>query len=185
MKQLYDTKRKLAGKYKQADRPIKDKKGDVLTSDGDQLKRWREHVEELLNRPAQENPPDIPPAEQVLQVNCERPSKAEIEKAIHHPKRVKASGPDEIAAEAIKADLETSTEILHDVIGKIWDKEEIPTGWKEGYLVNLPKKGDMQEYRNERYNAPVSARKKYQRSHLGQTENSSGRQTQRLPCRLP
>ena len=40
MKQLYDTKRKLAGKYKQADRPIKDKKGDVLTSDGDQLKRW-------------------------------------------------------------------------------------------------------------------------------------------------
>ena len=26
MKQLYDTTRKLAGKYKQADRPIKDKK---------------------------------------------------------------------------------------------------------------------------------------------------------------
>ena len=66
MKQLYETTRKLAGKYKQADRPIKDKKSDVVTSDGDQLKRWRERFEELLNRPAPENPPDIPPADEVL-----------------------------------------------------------------------------------------------------------------------
>ena len=29
-----------------------------------------------------QNPPDIAPAEEVLQINCERPSKAEIEKAI-------------------------------------------------------------------------------------------------------
>ena len=131
MKQLYDTTRKLAGKYKPADRPIKDKKGDVLTSDGDQLKRWREHFEELLNLPAPENPSDIPPAEEVLQVNCESPSKAEIEKVIHHLKTGKASGPDEIPAEAVKADVETSTEMLHDIIGKIWDKEEIPTGLKD------------------------------------------------------
>ena len=54
IKHLYDTTRKLAENYKPANRLIKDKKGDVLTSDGDlhQLKRWREHFEELLNRPA-------------------------------------------------------------------------------------------------------------------------------------
>ena len=34
---LYDTTRKLAGKHKQVENPIKDKKGDVLTRDGDQL----------------------------------------------------------------------------------------------------------------------------------------------------
>ena len=150
MKQLYDVTRKLAGKYKNTDRPIKDKNGNVLTSDEDQLKRWREHFEELLNRPPPQNPPDIAPAEEVLQINCERPSKAEIEKAIQHMKRGKASGPDKIPAEAIKADIETSTEILHDLFGKIWEQEEIPTEWKEGYLVKLPKKGDMQECKNYR-----------------------------------
>ena len=150
MKQLYEITRKLAGKYKTTDRPIKDKNGNVLTSDEDQLKRWREHFEELLNRPPPQNPPDITPAEEVLQINCERPSKAEIEKAIHHMKRGKASGPDKIPAEAIKADIETSTEILHDLLGKIWEQEEIPTEWKEGYLVKFPKKGDMQDCNNYR-----------------------------------
>ena len=42
-------------------------------------------------------------------------------------KRGKASGPDKIPAEAIKADIETSTEILQDLFGKIWEQEEIPT----------------------------------------------------------
>ena len=32
--------------------------------------------------------------------------------------------------------------------GKIWEQEEIPTEWKEGYLVKLPKKGDMQDCKN-------------------------------------
>ena len=81
MKQLYDITRTLAGKYKHTDRPIKDKNGNVLTSDEDQMKRWREHFEELLHRPPPPNPPDIAPAEEVLQINFERPIKAEIEKA--------------------------------------------------------------------------------------------------------
>jgi len=127
MKQLYDITRKLPGKYKHTDRPTNDKNGNVLTSDEDQMKRWREHFEELLNRPSRQNPPYIVPAEEVLQINCERPTKADIEKAIHYMKRGKASGPDKIPAEAIKADIETSTEILHDLFGKIWEQEEIPT----------------------------------------------------------
>ena len=65
-------------------------------------------------------------------------------------KRGKASGPDKIPAEAIKADIETSTEILHDLFEKIWEQEEIPTEWKEGYLVKLPKKGYMQDCKNYR-----------------------------------
>ena len=34
-------------------------------------------------------------------------------------------------AEAIKADMETSIEMLYDLIGKIWETDEIPIGWKE------------------------------------------------------
>ena len=150
MKQLYDTTRKLAGKFKQAERPIKDKNGVILTSEEDQMGRWRDHFEELLNRPAPSNPPDIPLASEVLEVNCERPDREEIRKAISLLKTGKAPSPDEIPAEAIKADMETSIEMLYDLIGKICDTDEIPIGWKEGYLVKIPKKGDLQECRNYR-----------------------------------
>ena len=44
--------------------------------------------------------------------------------------------------------METSIEMLYDLVGKIWDTEEIPKGWKEGYLVKIPKKGDLQECNN-------------------------------------
>ena len=103
------------------------------------MARWRDHFEELLNRPAPSNPPDIPLASEVLEVNRE-----EIRKAISLLKAGKAPGPDEIPAEAIKADMETSIKMLYDLIGKIWDTDEIQIGWKEGYIVKIPKKGDLQ-----------------------------------------
>ena len=112
--------------------------------------RWEEHFEELLNRPAPSNPPDIPLASEVLEVNCERPDREEMRKAISLLKTGKAPGPDENPAEAIKADMETSIEMLYDQIGKIWETDEIPIGWKEGYLVKIPKKGDLQECKNYR-----------------------------------
>ena len=150
MKQLYDSTRKLVGKFKQAERPIKDKNGIILTSEEDQMGRWRDHFEELLNRQASSNPPEIPLASEVLEVNYERPDREEIRKAISLLKIGKAPGPDEIPAEAIKADMDTSIEMLYDLIGKIWDTGEIPIGWKEGYLVNIPNKGDLQECSNYR-----------------------------------
>ena len=128
MKQLYDTTRKLARKFKQAERPIKAKNGVILTSEEDQMGRWRDHFEELLNRPAPSNPPDIPLASEVIDVNCEGQDREEIRKAISLLKIGKAPGPVEIPAEAIKADMETSIEMLYDLIGKIWETDEIPIG---------------------------------------------------------
>ena len=109
---------------------------------------WTDHFEELLNRPAPSNPPDIPLASEVLAVNCERPDREEIRKAISLLKTGKAPGPDEIPAEAIKAHMETSIEMLYKLFGNIWETDEIPKGWKEGYLVKIPKKGDLQECKN-------------------------------------
>ena len=89
MKQLYDTTRKLAGKFKQAERPIKDKTGVILTSEENQMGRWRDHFEELLNRPAPSNTPDIPLASEVLEVNCERPDREEIRRRVKLPVQMK------------------------------------------------------------------------------------------------
>nr|KAG5698692.1 hypothetical protein BaRGS_022580 [Batillaria attramentaria] len=55
----------------------------------------------------------------------------------------KAAGPDEIPAEAIKADTETAVNMLHSLFSKIWEKEEVPAQWKEGIVIKLPKKGDL------------------------------------------
>ena len=52
-------------------------------------------------------------------------------------KRGKASGPDKSPAEAIKADIETSTKILHDLFAKMWEQKEIPNERKERRYARL------------------------------------------------
>nr|KAG5691815.1 hypothetical protein BaRGS_016627 [Batillaria attramentaria] len=150
LKDLYQVTKKLAGKFQQTDKPVKDKNGHPLTTTEEQLKRWAEHFRELLNRPIPETPPDIPPAETELPINCDKPSKAEIRKAIMTLRNGKAAGPDEIPAEAIKADTETAVNMLHSLFSKIWEKEEVPAQWKEGIVIKLPKKGDLRDCSNYR-----------------------------------
>ncbi|VDP08122.1 unnamed protein product [Schistosoma margrebowiei] len=59
MKQLYDTTRKLGGKYGKPERSVKDKQGKLITEIQEHRNRYVEHFEELLNRRAPLNPPDI------------------------------------------------------------------------------------------------------------------------------
>ncbi|VDP26028.1 unnamed protein product [Schistosoma margrebowiei] len=59
MKQPYATTKKLAGKCSKLERPLKDKDGKPSTEIQEQRNRWVEQFEELLNRPAPMNPPDI------------------------------------------------------------------------------------------------------------------------------
>ena len=40
--------------------------------------------------------------------------------------------------------------MLCNLFGKIWETNEIPDNWKEGYLIKLPKKGDLTEFKNWR-----------------------------------
>nr|KAG5686693.1 hypothetical protein BaRGS_013592 [Batillaria attramentaria] len=93
---------------------------------------------------------DIPPAETELPINCDKPSKVEIRKAIMTLRNGKAAEPDEIPAEAIKADTETAVNMLHSLFSKIWEKEEVPAQWKEGIVIKLPKKGDLRDCSNYR-----------------------------------
>ena len=83
MKQLYDTTRMLAGNCKKSERPIRNKNGSVLMGADKQLTRWAEHFEELLNRPAPQNQPDIRPAETDLPIQCNKPTREEIKRQSH------------------------------------------------------------------------------------------------------
>ena len=142
--------KKLAGKYQQTDKPVKDKNKNVLTTTGEQIKRWAEHFQEILNRPVPEETPDISPADSELPINCDAPSKAEIRKAITSLRNGKTAGPDSIPAEALKAGKETSVDMLHALVTKIWEKEDVPEQWKEGLVIKIPKKGDLNECDNYR-----------------------------------
>ena len=135
LRDLYLVNKKLTGKFQQTDKPVMDKNGNPLTTTNEQLKRWAEHFRELLNRPTPDSPPNIPPAETELQlclcrwdvcIGCDKPSKTEIKKAIMTLRSGKAAGPDEIPAEAIKADIETAVQMLYSLFSKIWEKEEVP-----------------------------------------------------------
>ena len=135
--------KKLAGKFQQTDMSVKDKDRKPLTAVEEQLKRWTEHFRELLNRPAPKLLPDIPPAEIELPISCEKPTKAEIKKSIMPMRNGKAAWLNGIPVEAIEADIETTTSVLHSLFSKIWEKEEVPAQWKEGIGIKLPKKGNL------------------------------------------
>ncbi|KAH9583018.1 LINE-1 retrotransposable element ORF2 protein [Schistosoma haematobium] len=150
MKQLYDTTKKLSGKYSKPERPVKDKEGKPITEIQQQRNRWVEYFEELLNRPAPMNPPNIEVAYTDLPIDVNPPTTEEIRMAVRQIKNGKAAGPDNIPAEALKSDVEVTTSMLYPLFKKIWEEEQVPMDWKEGHLIKIPKKGDLSKCENYR-----------------------------------
>ncbi|VDP71973.1 unnamed protein product [Schistosoma curassoni] len=50
--------------------------------------------------------------------------------AIRQIKSGKAAGPDNIPAEALKSDIEVTTNMLHLVFKEIWEEKQVPTDRK-------------------------------------------------------
>ncbi|CAH8515125.1 unnamed protein product [Schistosoma haematobium] len=150
MKQLYDTTKKLAEKYSKPERPVKDKEGRPITEIQQQPNRWVEYFEELLNRPALMNPPNIETAHTDLLIDVNPPTTEEIRMAVRQIKTEKAAGPDNIPAEALKSDIEATTSMLYLLFKKVWEEKQVPMDWKEGHLVKIPKKGDLSKCENYR-----------------------------------
>jgi hypothetical protein len=150
MKRLYDITRKLSGKKRKPNCPIRDKEGKIISETDQELERWAEYFKDLLNRPQPENPPVIPPAETDLQIRCEPPTLFEIQQAIRAQKNGKAAGPDGINAESLKAATEVTAQQLHSIFHKVWTQETFPQDWKEAHLVKIPKKGDLSKCENYR-----------------------------------
>jgi hypothetical protein len=150
LKTLYSITRILSGKRVNQTKPVKDRTGKQLSKEPDQRKRWAEHFKELLNRPPPATKPVIPPAASNLNVNLEPPSRKEITAAVKLLKNGKAAGPDGIPPEALKVDINTSTDMLCPLLQRIWKEGHVPKEWKTGYLVKLPKKGDLSDCKNWR-----------------------------------
>ncbi|VDP36370.1 unnamed protein product [Schistosoma curassoni] len=70
--------------------------------------------------------------------------------AIRQIRSGKAAGPDNIPAEALKSDIEVTTNMLYLLFRKIWEEEQVLMDWKEGHLIKIPKKGDLSKCENYR-----------------------------------
>ena len=119
MRELYVIIRKLAGKYSKPEQSVKDKQGRNITRTEQQLNRLAEHFEELLNRPATLDLPDTQPALVNLPINCDKPTKEEIRRAIKDLKNIKTTGPGGIPAQVLKTDIDTSLELLYPICTEI------------------------------------------------------------------
>ena len=40
--------------------------------------------------------------------------------------------------------------MLYELLGKIWEEEDLPMDWKEGHIIKLPMKGDLSQCDNYR-----------------------------------
>ncbi|VDO48987.1 unnamed protein product [Schistosoma margrebowiei] len=98
--------------YNKPKRPVKDKEGRPITEIQQQRYRWVEYFEELLNRPAPMNPPDIKAAPTDHPINLNPPTKEGIRMAIRQIKSGKATGSDNIPAEALNVDKRTFWKLL-------------------------------------------------------------------------
>ena len=110
MKTLYRITKNICNDKRHSSTVIKDKDNNVITEEDTRLERWKEHFEEVLNREPPENPITIidqPPLE-IEGISTEPVSVEEVRLGIMSLNGGKAGGVDNIVAELLKADPETS-----------------------------------------------------------------------------
>lgn len=147
---VYKVTKQLSGAHNNSSAPVKDKDGNILSSDHEQATRWVQHFREVLNHPDPSEPANPTPSDAILDINTDPPTVAEIKRAILAMKNGKAAGIDSIHAEMMKADADLAAFVLTDLFSSIWEKGKIPDDWSKGLIVKLPKKGNLQECDNWR-----------------------------------
>ena len=121
---------------------MKDKNGNKLSNDEDKNQRWREHFDKMLNREAPIETVEIEqtPEVTILDINTGPITCTEIRTALMKTKNGKAGGIDNLTAELLKVDKETTVKKLKEIFDEIWDQETIPNRWRKG--IRIPKKGN-------------------------------------------
>ncbi|KAI5618310.1 hypothetical protein C0J50_22292 [Silurus asotus] len=150
-KELYRLARQRdrAGKDVLQVRAIKDREGNVLTSEESVLRRWREYFEQLMNKEnhRERRLEDV----ELVKQDVDRISKEEVRAVIKRMKSGKSVGPDDIPVEAWRCLGEMAVEFLTRLFNTILEGERMPKEWRKSVLVPIFKnKGDVQTCSNYR-----------------------------------
>ena len=149
VKVLYEVTRRLSGRFQSTCKPVRNEAGVLLRTAEEEIQRWKEHLEGVLNHAEPPNPPEVEPGND-LNIRTGSITRAEVRNAIKKLKNGKAAGCDNIPPEAIKGGGEVSEEVLLGFSNRIWNEEKVPEEWKKDLLIKLPKKGDLSHCRNWR-----------------------------------
>ena len=150
MKLLYDITKEISGRKRYQLLPIKDVHGNLLTSTDDQVKRFKEHFNSILNNPdlPPSTEPTMPPEHMMIRsssLSTTPPEMDEIINAIQAMKNNKSPGVDNITVEMLKACPNTTAQLLHPLFSKIWETETLPEELLHGILVTVPKKDGLSQ----------------------------------------
>ena len=145
---VYKITNLLCGRKFRNIKHIKNKQGQLLTTEKEQEDRWTEHFREILNRDPPPYQIETQEAVEDLDININLPTKTEIIEAIQSLKNGKSPGADNLNAELFKVDPELSANILLPLYTKIWVEGKIPSDWTKGVIVKVPKKGALSDCNN-------------------------------------
>ena len=81
----------------------------------------------------------------INEISTDPITQAEIRTAPRKMENGKAGGKDDITAELLKADMNTTKEWLVKLFRTFWEQEKVPKTWKQGLIVKIPKKVDLTE----------------------------------------
>lgn len=153
---LYRAIKEIVGPSKKSLNIIEDMHGNCLKNKKQQLTRWKDHFNELLNQNAEVNLDELQINLQTTQpvndlvTSDEPPSIAEIISALGQLKNNKAPGDDLITTELLKGGEEVSINILHSLFTKVWTEKTLPKDWKHSTVVPIHKKGSKRKCDNYR-----------------------------------
>ena len=143
MKTIYEVTRVLSNERRTETSTLKDKDGNILSSQSEIKNRWKEHFNNVLNRPQPDNPLIVENDDNIIdEINTGVIDKEEIIKAMKKLKNGKSGGIDSITTEILKADMTITVKYLEKLFAAIWINETIPADWNKGLIVKIPKKGD-------------------------------------------
>ena len=77
-------------------------------------------------------------------------SSEELDVVIRKLKNNKSPGEDRISAEMLKALGQLGMHALLQLLNSVWQEEQVPSDWKRGIIVKIPKKGDLSNCANWR-----------------------------------
>jgi hypothetical protein len=99
---------------------VKNENADLVADSHNNLNRWKNYFSQLLN---------VHNVSDVRQIEVHKAESLVLGPVILKLKKYKSPGSDEIPAELIQA--ERNTTVFHKRINSVWNKEELPDQWKE------------------------------------------------------
>nr|CAH8876432.1 unnamed protein product [Trichobilharzia regenti] len=149
-RQLFGLIRETGGRRQIISETISEKNGTIISSQDRRLDRWKEHYEEQFNLPtATLNLPSIQHLPE-WDIDTGPPSLTEVTKAVTNLKLGKAAGPDGMTPEVFKYGGDSLLSGLTEVLGSVWESEEVPSGWCKSLIIPIYKKGDKSSCDNHR-----------------------------------